>query len=78
MRGPRAEGTIHLSVADRYGGLVALTLTHGNTVTADKGLPEAHRQHFRKIGYDVRAGSVAVVHAVEVPPGTGDSQTASR
>jgi gamma-glutamyltranspeptidase/glutathione hydrolase len=174
--GPTADGTIHLSVADRQGNLVALTLTHGGAfgaqvtvdglglilghgmsrfearpghpnspgpgkrplhnmcptvvlrdgkpilavggaggrripnaictmlahyvgrgqpvadavaaarlhtegglgITADKSWPEPHEQYLRRMGYDVRPGSVAVVHAVGLEPEAGTARAASR
>ena len=44
----------------------------------DKSLSEAHGQYLRKVGYDLRPGTVAVVHGVDREPTTGALRTAFR
>ena len=50
----------------------------GLALTLEAAWPAAVADHFKQVGYDVKTGPGATLHAIERDPGTGVLRTASR
>src|SRR5207244_2420734 len=44
----------------------------GDTLWVDPYVPDAARENFTRLGYDVKPGPVAVAHGIQIDPATGE------